>query len=69
MIGQGGLEEVRVGLTCIRIRQHCEGSLRPTAAVAQSASDFSLLDVCVWQKQVVVYLQHTSKNLQSSSEY
>lgn len=69
MIGQGGLEEVRVGLTCIRIRQRCEGSLRPAAAVAQGASHFTLQDVCVWQKQVVVHLQHTSKNLQSSSEY
>lgn len=27
-IGQGGLEEVRVGLTCIRIRRRCEGALR-----------------------------------------
>lgn len=40
MIGQRGLEEVRVGLTCIRIRHCCEGSLRPTAAVAQGASHF-----------------------------
>lgn len=48
MIGQGGLEEVRVGLTCIRIRQRCEGSLRPTAAVAQGASHFPLQDVCVF---------------------
>lgn len=47
MIGQWGLEEVRVGLTCIRIRQRCEGSLGPTAAVAQGASHFSLQDVCV----------------------
>lgn len=46
MIGQGGLEEVRVGLTCIRIRQRCEGSLRPPAAVAQGASHSLLRDVC-----------------------
>lgn len=26
MIGQGGLEEVSVGLTCTRIRQSCEGA-------------------------------------------
>lgn len=47
MIGQRGLEEVRVGLTCIRIRQRCEGSLEPTAAVAQGASHFPLQGVCV----------------------
>lgn len=58
MIGQGGLEEVRVGLTCIRIRQRCEGSLRPAAAVAQGASHFSLQDVCGWQKQVVASAAH-----------
>lgn len=46
MIGQLGLEEVIVGLTCMRIRQHCEGSLRPTAAVDQGASHFSLHSCC-----------------------
>lgn len=46
-IGQGGLEEVRVGLTCVRIRQRREGSLGPTAAVAQGAGHFPLQDGCV----------------------
>lgn len=63
MIGQGGLEEVRVGLTCIRIRQRCEGGLRPAAAVARGARYFPILrDVCVRQEQVVVHLQLTGEN-------
>lgn len=48
MIGQGGLEEVRVRLTCIRIRRRCEGSRGPTAAVARGASHFPLQNVCVF---------------------
>lgn len=53
MIGQGGLEEVRVGLTCIRIRQRCEGGLRPAAAVARGARYFPLQDVCVRQSRLL----------------
>lgn len=54
-IGQGGLEEVRVGLTCMRIRQRCEGSLGPTAAVAQGAGHFPLQDGCVSASLVVAH--------------
>lgn len=70
MIGQGGLEEVRVGLTCIRIRQRCEGSLRPTAAVAQGASHFLLQDVFVgyillkqikYRKMCVIFVHRQHK--------
>lgn len=63
MIGQGGLEEVRVGLTCIRIRRRCEGGLGPAAADARGARD-----VCVRQEQVVVQLQLTGENVQGSAE-
>ena len=47
MIGQAGLKEVRVGLTCIRIRQRCEERRGPAAAVAQGASHSPRQDVCV----------------------
>lgn len=53
MIGHRGLEEVIVGLTCIRIRQHCWGSLRPTAVVAKGASHF----VCVYASRSTDELQ------------